>query len=146
MKPWRNYREYCCFPFNGHLIKAQLMAGMIISFFLFPECAEDSKTGVILTNAIAFLKVKGTVYRHKIDHKLDTVNLKTNYFAVVLLICKLVRILLVQACKRSLLPKLNGWSSFLRQSHTTFVLFLFVINWMERVGYLTAREVLLLFL
>ena len=56
------------------------MTGMVISFFLFPECAEDSKTGVILTNAIALLKVKGTVYRHKIDHKLDTVNLKNKLF------------------------------------------------------------------
>ena len=80
----------------------------IISSCHFPSSYFLNFKANFLTNAIAFLKVKGTVYRHKIDHKLDTVNLKTNYFAVVLLICKLVRILLVQACKRSLLPKLNG--------------------------------------
>lgn len=77
-----------------------------------------------MTKGIVFLQVQGKVYRHKIDHKVDTVNLKTFYthealgflsfaatetaFAIVLLICKLHRILLVQLCKRSSLRKLNG--------------------------------------
>lgn len=32
-----------------------------------------------VTKGIVFLKVQGKVYRHKIDHKVDTVNLKTFY-------------------------------------------------------------------
>ena len=44
VKPWRNYREYFCFPFKWRSYKRPFAEWYVYFFSQFPECAEGSKT------------------------------------------------------------------------------------------------------